>query len=55
MGALLFQTEYRANGMTLLVIGTVTLLVILAAASLVHAAGWIRPLGRMPYGTWTND
>ena len=42
MGALLFQTEYRANGMTLLVIGTVTLLVILAAASLVHAAGGTR-------------
>jgi len=41
--------------MTWLVTGTVTLLVILAAASLVHAAGWIRPLGRMPYDPWTID
>ena len=38
--------------MTWLATGTVTLLVILAAASLVHAAGWIRPL---PHGTWIND
>ena len=38
MGALLFA-EYLENSMTMLATGTVTLLVILAAASLVHATG----------------